>query len=137
MNKTKISEIEKLRAKKVFLNEELEINAKILDQDMEYIRKNMGGIIIGTLFNGIVAKFPNTLGLLLPSHTDSSPGKKGLPRGNHSELIKKATKYLVIEGALDLLPLLIRGSKPMLIGFALNKIKNLFSRKRKKQDSNK
>jgi|GEM_PF-2342953 len=125
----KISPTEQLRMDRLRLQVEANTYAEALDKHVDYLQNNVGRLIANTAVNALAEKLPPSVRQFLPaSLTSSVPAKQAVPHEEHSFL------NLATDQAIDIIPMIFKGAKPVIIVFLLKQLKKLIiSKVNKKQ----
>ena len=115
MRSTKLTPSEVLQKQKTRLRLQADALTEALENDLNYIQHNMGTIISNSVVEAVVSNSPPLVKSLL------GRGKTGTGKFDRSGLV---------EGVLDVLPVLIKGSKGWLAQLMLYQVKKwIFRRK--------
>jgi hypothetical protein len=116
MSSTKLTPLEVLHRQKARLQLRSDALIEVLEENLEYMRNNMGTIIRNSAMDAVASKTPRIVQSLLGMKENSEPGV--------------FHRSALLEGALDILPFFIRESKGWLIRLALKQVKKwIFKRK--------
>lgn len=110
--KSKLTPLEELRFEKEILRRECESYKEKLAGNLEYAKGNFGHLLMGSVFSSTKSGFSDVLSVFT--------GKKSKSEGSGTG------KML-----LSLSPLLWEIAQPILLGFAVKKVKSVFTRKKK------
>ena len=106
MSLTKLTPLEVLQRQKARLRHKSDATVEVLENDLDYIQHNMGSIIGNTVVEAVVSKTPPLVQSLLGRNKNSESGR--------------VDRLGLIEGALDILPFFIKGSKGWLVRLVVN-----------------
>lgn len=126
MKKNKLSALEKVQLEKIRLHAEANNHAYILDHRINYLQSNFTHLLGNTLIAAAAAKFPFIQNFIPDKSSSSEIKLKTKTEGNNSIM------STVTDQAIDLLPLLFKGSKPIIVAFLLKQIKKIVLGKIKK-----
>lgn len=118
--KNKLSVIEELRLEKARLTGECKQYEEQLGYRWDYTKNNFGHLLANTFISSTKSGFSELLGPLL--------GKKSKHEGSSSKSSSGVGQLLIAAS-----PIAWEILQPILIGFALKKLKSIFRRKKKKK----
>lgn len=126
MKKNKISPLEELRQEKVMVKKEVEECEDRLAESWLYLTDNAGSLLLQGAVNGILHKFG-----FGGSH------KKIEAEDREHEGTSSGIGHGIINTLSAYSPMIWEMVQPMLIQFAVNKFKSIFTRKKKKKKKRK
>lgn len=124
MKKNKLSALEKVQLEKIRLHSEVNNHAYLLDNRLNYLQNNFVHLLGNTILGAFATKFP-FIQSFMPDVSASSEIKYKTRIQDNSVMAS------VADQAIDLLPILFKGSKPIIIAFLLKQVKRLFFGKKK------
>ena len=116
MSSTKLTPSEVLQRRKACLRLKSKVLTETLENDLDYIQHNMGAIISNSVIDAVASKTHPVVGTLLGRGKNQGTG--GFDRLG------------LIEGALDILPVFIKGSKGWLARLVLHQVGKWIFRKK-------
>ena len=123
--KNKIPAIEKLRLKKARLKAEEQEHLYELDKHFSYLQQNFGSLLLDASWTAVKAQFPPFVQELLSGN--DSPKAIEISQKPVSTFAKRYPHISALtDQIVDTLPVIYSGLKPILIAFALKKVKKLF-----------
>jgi hypothetical protein len=123
--KSNISELEQLRIRKIRLQAKLDTHASELDHHLSYLQDNMGSLLFNSAVGAVRSKLPPVVQGFLP---DFSEGNK--PVHTQAKTLKNESKTsLLIDQVIDIVPVIFKGAKPLLISLLLKQVKKIFMKK--------
>jgi len=112
--RTKLSPLEELRFEREILRRERQGHKDRLLGNLDYTKNNFGHLLVGSLFSSAKSGVSDVFSVFAGKKTKSEGSNTG--------------KML-----LSLSPLLWEIAQPILLGFAVKKVKSVFTRKKKKK----
>ncbi len=114
----KISELERLQLKRLKIQAELKIHEKSLENNFIYIQTHFGSLIGNSALSLVRGKLPTIIQQFIPTtlHNDS-------PKQVSSGVSKWS---IIADQAIETLPLLFKGMRPVIIALALKQVKKWF-----------
>ena len=109
MSSTKSTPLEVLQKQKARLHLKSDALIETLENDLDYVQHNMGTIISNSIVDAVLSRTPPLVQSLIGKGKKSEDG---------------AFNHLgIVEGALDILPIFIKGPKGWLVRLALSQLK--------------
>ena len=115
MRSTRLTPTEVLQKQKLRLRLKSNVLTEKLENDLNYVQHNIGTIITNSVVDAVVSKTPPLIQSLL--------GRNQNPETDRFDY------WGLIEGVLDLLPVVIKGQKGWLVRLVLQQIGKFFFRK--------
>ena len=115
----KLSELERLQLRRLRIQSELKVHEKSLDNNMNYIQQNFGSLVSNSTLSLVRNKLPPIVRQFVPD-TISHHQKQVNNDGNKWNIIANQ--------AIETLPLLFKGARPVIIAFLLKQVKKRFFR---------
>ena len=115
MSSTKLTPLEVLQRQKASLRLKSDELTEILENDLNYIQRNLRTIVNNTVMEGVVSKTPPLVQSLLGRSKNPETGRSNRSSG-------------LITGALDILPFFVKGSKGWMVRLVLNLAKKWISK---------
>lgn len=125
MTKKKLSPLEALEKRKLYLQLKSDALVDVMDTNFQYVQDNLGSLIGQATTDAIISKLPPFVQNLL--------GKGEKKESETPSLIStdNLAKYdTYVESALDMLPMFFKGFKGVAITFLLKKAKDLIFKKK-------
>lgn len=116
--KSKLSALEELRLEKAQLVNECAEEKERLLNNFDYAKSNWGRLLVSSVFSSAKGGVSDVVSLVSGKKKNTKKGASGIG-----------------QMAVSLAPVLWDLVQPMLIGFAIKKVKSTFSRKSKKKKS--
>lgn len=124
--KNKISELEQLRIKKIRLQAKLDTHVSDLDDQLCYLQDNIGSLIFNSVMSAVRSKLPPMVQGFIPSFSEDDEEFAHTP----AKVLKNGSKTsMLIDQAIDILPVVFKGVKPLVISLLLKQIKKIFIKK--------
>ena len=118
----KLSAIERLRIRRTRLKAEEQEHLFAINANINYLQQNFGSLLLDTTWNSVKGQFPPFIQNLFPGKNNS---KEEVPQKPSNGFTQKYPHInSAVDQLIDILPALVKGVKPIIIAFALKKIKN-------------
>ena len=122
MKQNKINPLDALKLEKERLKEELTEGEACLTEHWAYIRDNAGSLLLSSAVKGARQKFG------FGGSSSSPKDINNVEEKSHSKGLMQG----ILGGAIAISPFVWEIAQPMLMTFAMKKVKSFFSRKNKK-----
>jgi hypothetical protein len=120
MSSTKLTPLEVLQRQKIRLQTKSDALIDILEDNFDYLQHNMGALVGDSAVSAVVSKTPPFVQDLL--------GRGD--RYDNGEETSAFSRLALLDGALDILPMFMKGPKGWIARFVLKQAKNLFSKRK-------
>lgn len=119
MSSTKLTPLEVLQRQKIRLQMKSDALFDILEDNFDYLQHNMGALVGDSAISAVVSKTPPFVQDLL--------GRGDRQYGQETGAF---SRQALLDGALDILPMFMKGPKGWIARFLLKQAKNLFSKRK-------
>ena len=112
----KLSELERLRLRRLKIQSELNIHEKSLENNIYYIQDNFASLVGNSTLSLVRSKLPPVVRQFVPEAIQHNRKRAG-----------SSNKWdIITDQAIDTLPLLVKGIRPVIIAFLLKQVKKRF-----------
>jgi hypothetical protein len=119
MSSTKLTPLEVLQRQKARLQLKSEALIDILEDNFDYLQHNMGALVGDSAVTAVVSKTPPFVQDLL--------GRGD--RYDNGEEVGAFSRLALLDGALDIIPMFLKGPKGWITRFALKQAKKFFTKR--------
>jgi len=110
----KLSELERLQLRRLKIQSELKVHVKSLDNNVHYIQHHFGSLLGNSTLSLVRGKLPPVVRQLVPG---TIPHNRKLVNSGKNKW------DIIADQAIDTLPLLYKGVRPVIIAFLLKRLK--------------
>ena len=111
---TKLSELERLQLRRLKIQSELKAHEKSLDGNVYYIQHHFGSLVGNSTLSLVRSKLPPAIRRFIP---ETVPHNRKQADGENNKW------DIIADQAIDTLPLLFKGVRPVIIAFLLKQAK--------------
>ena len=121
----KLSAIEKLRIRKTRLKAKEQESLHAINTNINYLQQNLGSLSLNTTWNVVKAQLPPFVQNLFPEDNNQKAEIEASQKVGGGFAQKYPHISSTIDQLIDIVPAVFKGFKPIIIAFALRKIKKM------------